>query len=271
MRHSTLLTLAALSLTGTAPGLSGPVLSVLAAQDFRWTGRVAAGKELEIKGVNGWIRATAASGSEIEVTAVKRSRDDDPETVKVEVVEHDGGVTICAVYPTPRRSRHENECAPGDGGHMSTEDNDVNVNFTVRVPAGVKFMGHTVNGDVEADGLTADAHVGSVNGDVTVNTRGRAEASTVNGSVTATLGKADWQGELEFSTVNGGITLYLPDNLSTEVEASTVNGDLESDFPLTLTGRFGPRRMRGTIGAGGRSLELSSVNGSIRLRKKSGA
>jgi len=46
-----------------------------------------------------------------------------------------------------------------------------------------------------------------------------------------------------------------------------VNGDIESDYPLTVTGKFGPRRLRGTIGAGGRSLSLSTVNGEIRLRK----
>ena len=73
--------------------LAAPV----AAQDFSWTGRLAAGKELEIKGVNGWIRAEAASGDEIQVTASKRARDDDPADVQVEVVEHAGGVTILLI------------------------------------------------------------------------------------------------------------------------------------------------------------------------------
>jgi hypothetical protein len=36
---------------------------------------------------------------------------------------------------------------------------------------------------------------------------------------------------------------------------------------LTITGRFGHRRLNGTIGNGGRRLELSTVNGSIKLRK----
>ena len=69
------------------------------------------------------------------------------------------------------------------------------------------------------------------------------------------------------STVNGGITLNLPATLSTEIRAETLNGDIDSDFPMTVSGRFGPRRVRATIGAGGRTLELKTVNGSIRLRK----
>src|SRR5439155_23279652 len=103
-------------------------------------------------------------------------------------------------------------------------------------------------------GLKADVKASTVNGSVRVTTTGLAEASTVNGSVYVEMGRADWTNELEFSTVNGGITLILPDKLDAEVRASTVNGDLVTDYPMTISGRFGPRRMRGTIGAGGRSL-----------------
>jgi hypothetical protein len=255
-------------LTGTALAALVTLAAPLAAQDFSWSGRLAAGKELEIKGVNGWVRAEAATGDEIQVTANKRARDDDPADVKIEVVEHAGGVTICAVYPTPERSRHENECAPGSGGHMNTEDNDVKVDFTVKVPAGVRFTGQTVNGDVEAEGLGADVDVATVNGDVSVTTRGRAEASTVNGGITVRMGRADWTGDLSFHTVNGGITVYLPSDFSAEIEAQTVNGDIETEFPLTVSGRFGMRRIRGTVGQGGRTLELETENGSIRLRKQ---
>jgi DUF4097 and DUF4098 domain-containing protein YvlB len=100
-----------------------------------------------------------------------------------------------------------------------------------------------------------------------VQATGHVEARTVNGSIRASMGRADWSSETEFTTVNGGITLTLPANLSAEVSAETVNGDLETDFPLTVTGKFGPRHMRGTIGNGGRYLKLSTVNGSIHLIK----
>lgn len=175
--------------------------------DFRWTGRLAPGGRLEVKGVNGDIRAVAASGNEIVVTAAKRARRSDPEDVKIEVVQFDGGVTICAVYPTPMRARRENVCEPGDAWHSSTENNDVKVDFEVQVPAGIEFAGQTVNGEMSAEGLKGD------------------------------------------------------------VKASSVNGDIDSDYPLTVTGKFGPRRVRGTIGAGGRTLNLSTVNGEIRLKK----
>jgi len=237
------------------------------AQDFNWHGRLAAGKRLEVKGVNGDVRAVLATGGEAVVNARKHSRRSDPEDVKIEVVESDDGITICAVYPTPRHARQENRCEPGDRWHSSTDNNDVTVDFEVQVPAGIEFNGQTVNGEMSAEGLKGDVRASSVNGSVRVTTTGLAEASTVNGSVYAEMGRANWTNDLEFSTVNGGITLILPGKLDTDVRASTVNGDIETDWPLTISGRFSNRRIRGTIGAGGRGLNLSTVNGEIRLKK----
>src|SRR5437660_8848250 len=123
--------------------------------EFHWNGKVAPGKSIEIKGVNGDVRAVASSGGgDVEVTAVKHTRRSDPDDVKIEVVQHEDGVTICAVYPGD--GARENTCETGEHGHMSTHDNDVRVNFTVRVPAGVRFVGHTVNGEVDAANLSGD-------------------------------------------------------------------------------------------------------------------
>ncbi|MDQ3806034.1 MAG: DUF4097 family beta strand repeat-containing protein [Acidobacteriota bacterium] len=234
--------------------------------DFRWRGALAAGRVIEVKAINGRVEAAPASGGEVEVVAVKRARRSNPGDVRVEVVEHAEGVTICAVYPSPDGNQ-PNVCAPGEGGHMSVRNNDVEVSFTVRVPAGVRFRGKTVNGDVEATGLTADVDAATVNGSINVSTAGLARAKTVNGSITAAMGRADWSDGLEFKTVNGAIELSLPASLSAEVEAETINGDIQTDFPLTVTGRFSKRRLTGTIGGGGRELRLKTVNGSVHIRR----
>lgn len=239
-----------------------------AAQDFQWRGTLAPGRTLEIKGVLGAIRAVPADGDRVEVEAGKHARRSDPDEVRIEVLEHADGVTICAVYPS-RRGGEPNECAPGEGGRMNTYDNDVTVDFAVRVPAGVRLAARTVNGAVEAERLRSDVVAEAVNGDVSVSTTGLAAARTVNGSIHATLGRADWSDRLEFRTVNGGITLVLPGDTDADVRASTVNGAISSDFPLRVEGRFSGRRLRGTIGRGGRDLSLATVNGTIRIRKSS--
>ncbi len=252
--------------------LTGIVSLVLAgglqatADDFHWSERLAAGKTLEVKGVNGDIRAVAASGEAAEVSAKKHGRRSNPAEVEIKVVPHSGGVTICAVYPGSWWGR-SNECAPGKHGRIETRDNDVTVEFEVRVPAGVTLVARTVNGDVEATGLPAGARVSSVNGDVGVSAAGVVAATTVNGSVTATMGRADWKGDAHFESVNGGVTVMLPSGADTEVAARTVSGDIRTDFPLSVTGRHVGRRMTGTLGSGGRELILTTVNGSIRLEK----
>jgi len=234
------------------------------AQDWEWQGAVDRGDAIEIKGVNGSIKASGTSAGQVTVSAVKKGKDDDPSDVRIEVVEHSDGVTICAVYPDVKGKK--NECAPGDGGHLSTRDNDVGVSFTVQVPAGVRLIATTVNGDIEAGGLGADVAATTVNGDVKVSTTGLARATTVNGSIQASMGRAEWDGTLSFNTVNGSITVNLPDGVSTEVSASTVNGSMNTDFPLTVTGKFSMKNMHGTIGRGGREIEMATVNGSIHLK-----
>jgi hypothetical protein len=239
--------------------------SAAAADDFRWQGTVVRGAAVEIKGVNGAITATGAPGSTVEVTAVKKGRRSDPAQVKVEVVEHAGGVTICAVYPST--GAQANTCAPGKGGHIGSRDNDVQVAFDVKVPAGVRFVGRTVNGAVSASGIGADAEAETVNGSVDLDATGTARGSTVNGGITARFCRADWDGALKLSTVNGSIELSLPEGLSAEVKATTVNGSIETDFPISVTGKVSRRSLNGTIGSGGRQLELGTVNGGITLRK----
>jgi len=238
-------------------------------QDFEWTGRIGEGLAIEVKGVLGDIRAVAASGTEVAVTAeIREGRRGDAEDIEFEVIEHDGGVTICAVYPTPRRADEPNECRPGGRGRMNTSDNDVEVYFTVRVPRGVNFVGRTVNGEIDVESLDGDVDVHTVNGDVDVSTSGIAQATTVNGSIWVALGSTQWDGALEFETVNGSITVEIPDGVGADVSAKTVNGGIETDFPLTVQGRFSARRLTGTIGGGGPRLWLETVNGRIELRRR---
>lgn len=238
-----------------------------AQQDFRWSGRMAAGQTLEIKGVNGAIRAEPASGDEAVVTAVMREgREGRVQDVRIERITHDGGVTICAIYPS--RRGHTNRCTAGSEWNANVQDNDVTVEFTVRVPRGVDFRGATVNGAVRAENMPADADASSVNGEVRVSAAGVVEASTVNGTIHATTGRANPGRDLEFKTVNGNIRLTVPAAFSADVSASLLNGSIESDFPLQITrGRYVGSEAEGRIGRGGNDLELETVNGNIEIRR----
>jgi len=240
----------------------------LAAQtDFQWHGSLTSGQTLEIKNINGDVHAAPSTSTEAVVTAVKTARRSNPAEVRIEVVPHAGGVTICAVYPSADGDE-PNRCESGAKSRSRTKNNDTNVRFDVQVPVGVEFIGRTVNGNVEAESLNGDAQGHTVNGSVRVSTTGTASGNTVNGSLDLTMGRTDWRDEAKFSTVNGSITLHLPAFLSANLHATTLNGEIQSDFPISATGTINRRRIDGTIGNGGPPLTLSTVNGSVKLLRQ---
>ena len=132
--------------------LTGVAATTATAQgtDWNWKGAVASGKTIEIKGVNGDVRATAGSGSEVVVTAVKKGKKSDPASVSIEVVNSDAGVTICAVYPST--GKRANKCGAGRRRpHVHQRQRRQRDTSRVQVPAGVKFAGNTVNGSVSVE------------------------------------------------------------------------------------------------------------------------
>jgi len=53
--------------------------------------------------------------------------------------------------------------------------------------------------------------------------------------------------------------------VNADLRTSAVNGDITSEFPITVTGAVPRRNLNGTIGSGGQELTLSTVNGGISL------
>src|SRR5205085_10429497 len=136
--------------------------------DFEWHGPIARGSFIEIRGINGNVRATPSTSGEVEVVA-KVEGQESATSVEVQFMRHENGVTVCSVFPG------EKACHPlGDSGPGAR------VNFTVRVPEGVTFLGSTVNGGVEAESLKSDVQAFTVNGQVRVSTTGTVQAKTVN-------------------------------------------------------------------------------------------
>lgn len=241
--------------------------SVSAQTDFEWTGQLAPGQSIEIVGVNGSIRGSAAPSGNVLVTAVKTARRSNPAEVRIETVAHAGGVTVCVIYPSPP-GEGANECRPGGRGRNNSRDNDTSVDFTVQVPAGIGFVARTVNGSIDGQGLQSDADGTTVNGSVNLSTSGSVRATTVNGGINASMGRATWPSGGKFTTVNGPVTLRLPPAVSADVRLSTVSGSIQSDFPLQLSSDPGPKHAEGILGGGGQRLDVTTVNGGITLLRQ---
>jgi DUF4097 and DUF4098 domain-containing protein YvlB len=141
------------------------------------------------------------------------------------------------------------------------------VNFTVKVPQRVTFIGKTINGSITATSLNGNVVTQTINGSIKISTSGYAEAKTINGEIDARLGDGNWPNALNFQTINGGINIEMPSSLSTSVDAETLNGSFTSDFQLAVTTMTtNKKHVKGVIGPGGRDLVLRTINGSINLR-----
>jgi DUF4097 and DUF4098 domain-containing protein YvlB len=91
------------------------------------------------------------------------------------------------------------------------------------------------------------------------------EVRTVSGEITTSIEALTGSGPLSFKTVSGDVRLEVPRNFDADLSMSTVSGDLDSDFQMTLGGGMSRRRIEARIGGGGRRLELSTVSGDVRL------
>lgn len=229
-------------------------------EPFHWDGRLTRGRTLEVSGINGSIEVEGTSGGDVVVDAEKRYRRSDPGDVKIVVERTQDGMRVCALYRRGDGSFNE------DCDHQSTHNNDVEVKFHVKVPAGVNLVAKTVNGRVEIDDLHGDVEAATVNGGIELATTGLATANTVNGSIRVTMGEGDWNDGLEFRTVNGSIDVTMPGNVDAILDATSMNGHVDSDFPITTSGRISSHRLVGTIGDGGPRLRMSTINGGIELR-----
>jgi len=219
---------------------------------------------LWIRNIRGSVTVEPIKGDSVQIMAVKSYHSSDTARVRLIAVPSDGGLTVCALWPGSRSDcTAEGEYKTGGPGRS-----DVAVDFTVRLPRGVRLDATTILGDIHVAGASAPLKIRTVSGDVDVETaEGPVNVGSVNGDVHARIrGFAD-TGEVSVTTVNGSATLELPASLDADVEANTINGAISTDYPLAVTGKFTKHTLKGTLGRGGRDVHITTVNGSVQLKK----
>lgn len=276
--------LGALALLLVAPVLGAQQQFGRDSDTWRWDGRVDAGRWMHIFNINGSVDFAPSTDNMVHVTAEKRSNGREMDDIHFEVVQAGGNVTICAIWNDNSRCEDGGLDQRRHGGNNETHSS---VKFTVRVPRTVKVGAHSVNGAVSVRDVGTEVRANTVNGGVnvrnaagpvratTVNggvdvntSAGPVSASTVNGNVDARMNTLQGDDDMEFKTVNGSVAIYVPASFDARFRFDTVHGGIDSDFPMTISGRWGPRHASGTIGSGGRDVRASSVNGSIELHKQ---
>jgi hypothetical protein len=214
-----------------------------------------------IRNTNGPIDVVAGTGDSLVIHADKSWHMSNPQLVQIVPVTSDRGLTVCAVWEA-----QDSRCNDGGDYHLSgLTKNDIAVRFTVQLPRNIPVDVSTLNGGLQVEGASAPVNAATINGRIAVRTStGPVNASTVNGSIEAVMQSLK-NGDVRLRTVNGSVSAAVPRDINANINAETVTGRVETDFPVRVSGKISPRHLHGTIGNGGPTLELATVNGSVTL------
>ncbi len=184
----------------------------------------------------------------------------------------------------------------GTGLEVEEEDNVVTisseswknaVDLVIQVPSASNLeLSSTNDGDIVVENVSGTIEVGNVNGSNTLkNVSGNVVAQTVNGEILVTLSRVTPDKPMSFSTMNGDIDVTFPADVKASVRMKTQQGDIYSDFDVTLKpaaqkpaeeatksgkGKYRisfDRFLTGAIGGGGPEFTFNTFNGDIYIRK----
>lgn len=237
----------------------------------------APGGRLTIVNVNGDVTITSWDRHEVKLKAVKRARAESEEAAR-----------LLLEKTTVRFDRTEQGIdIRTDAPKKPGRNRNVSVVYTVTVPDEIDLELKTVNGTIDVKdisgavdakttngrigltGIVGSIHAKTTNGKIGLSdVLGPINAKTTNGSIKVAVGgSGEQQHEIRAATTNGGIEVTLPRGLKANLKASTVNGKINTDFPVTVKGLIS-KSVDGVINGGGELTHLKTVNGSIRLKER---
>ena len=220
-------------------------------QDFHRTVPLSPDGRVSLSNINGDVEITGWNRNEVQIDAVKTARDQQRlDEAQIEVTATSDSVEIETHYPS----------------HL-VNNNPASVHYTLHVPQDARVdKVNLVNGSLTVQKLTGEVTANLVNGKVHASDlQGEADLATVNGALDANYSSLNNVREIKLKSVNGSIDLLLPQSPNADVSASTVNGGITTDFPLTVKGHWIGKNMSGTLGSGGVQIELNNVNGGIHV------
>lgn len=237
--------------------------------NFAWQGGLEDGAWVRIRNMNGRIEVRRSPDARVTVGAEVRTGGRPVTFVRDSSATQ---ATFCVVF----RETRDTSCDKlGPGGRTGPLDwlmrrlagrdaGQASVKYVLFVPEHVRLDLRTTNGAIDVQSVVREVRAHTINGKVTaIAVTESMSVETVNGSIDAELDLSG-DGGISLKTVNGSVTAQLPESIDAVVELSTVNGSASSDFALEGATR---KRRHGVLGAGGRQVELKTVNGSVSLRR----
>jgi DUF4097 and DUF4098 domain-containing protein YvlB len=126
------------------------------------------------------------------------------------------------------------------------------------------------SGDGAIDGSDLDGQCDAVSGDGRIRLTGRFDvlrAKSGDGRIEiSALHGSKLDAGWNIASGDGSIEVALPSDLPVDIDASSGDGRITSDIPITVEGVMSKSRVRGKMNGGGQTLTIHTGDGAIRLK-----
>ena len=219
------------------------------------------GALVQVQGINGRVDIQTAADTKTTEVYVKRTGDN-PSSLRRRdmIVEQTSDGLIV-------RSKQNHV---GLWDHLFGKDPKEEV--TIKAPRQIALALKGINGLVNTGDIEGSLEVKGLNGRAELGaTRKSAEISGINGSVSLALIELGEDGA-RVSGINGGVELKLGTALNADLTARGMNGSVRSEISDVIVDREASRsHYSAHIGKGGPPIEISGINGNVRLTRAESA
>jgi len=211
---------------------------------------------ITLKNFSGDVRITGTADGQVVIKAVRRATRERLDRITLEIEESGSNLTINA-----------NKRDDDDDWSDRHNNNVVETEFDIQVPAGSRLDINVFSSNVNVTGVTGEQNVHSFSGTLTlVGVRGPVDAKTFSAGIRVEVDGVS-EPDLQLETFSGDIEARLPDDARGRVRFNSFSGDIESDLPLTLRSKS-RRSLDADLGAGGgRDLRFKTFSGDVTLRR----
>ena len=215
------------------------------------------GAKVQIQGINGRIEIQTSDAKTAEVY-VKRTGDNADSLKRRQLIVEDTNDGIIV------RSR---QVFNGMWDHLFGKDPKEEV--TIKAPREIALSLKGINARVYSGDVSGRLEINGLNGDAQLGQIGESgELNGINGRIALGLNKLGEPG-FHIHGVNGGVELRLAPGLNADLTANGMNGNVKSEISDVSVEKENWSHYSARIGAGGPDIEISGVNGNVRLTRSS--
>lgn len=233
---------------------------------FRWRGAVPPDKRIQVLAVRSTIQVDGYDGDALEITALRRSAEADPEVVQIVLNETADRFQVVTQYPPPPLGPPR-ECLWYDPVRGNFWDYFVTVDLSLRVPRGQSLSVHTYSGDVRVFNLASSVVVATNDGTIRLAGLGGEIEARAEGDIVAQLPLGSPRSGSIRISVNGGtaeVVLLPLERL--RIGSQLIVPDLTGPIELLRADGPFPAAIAGTLERDGRSLTVQVKRGSATVR-----